>query len=76
MRDHNGVGGVISFSFRCCGSVEVAWSQGEGAGRWLRATAAMRIAATGSSMADGPAAEAPPGPAAARREGDGGRTDS
>lgn len=45
-------GGLIRRRRGC--SPALGLSQGDGAGRWLRATAAMRIAATGSTIAAGP----------------------
>jgi hypothetical protein len=53
MRDQRDAGGLISFS-RGFAS-DVGSSHGDGAGRVLRATAAMRIAATGKTTAVGAA---------------------
>ena len=53
MRDQRVGGGLISFSRGFASGV--GCNQGDGAGRVLRATAAMRIAATGRTTAVGPA---------------------
>ena len=53
MRDQRDVGGLISTSRGFASGV--GCSQGDGAGRVLRATAAMRIAATGRTTAVGAA---------------------
>jgi hypothetical protein len=65
-RNQRDGGGLIKRS--TTGSPDTGRSQGEGAGRVLRATAAMRIAATGNTMAVGPAAGLAPGSAADRTD--------